>query len=345
MYIGIDCGSVSMKATLLDDNKNIIKSTYRKNFGLIETIKIVLEDIKTEKKIKGVGITGSGREFISTLIGGDKIESEIIAHYIATTSMFPDVKTIFDIGGEDCKLIQLDGKTITNFVMNRDCGGGTGAMIESIANRMDINLDDIGDIALRGNNKIALPSKCGVFCQSAVVSKLNKGMNKSDILMGVCRGLIGNYFAMLGKGIKLQPPYVFQGATAKNKALLYCFEKELSHNVLVPKNPDLMGAIGVAIATMEEHPKITNFKGFNLINSEFETKTYFGVGCSNQCEITQIYENSNLIGYIGNRCEKCIKTKLLNKPEVNSSSLSKKTQRRHGFPPNPKGMGIQPTIL
>jgi len=340
MYVGIDCGSVSMKAVLLDKDKNVIKSTYRKNFGLIETIKVVLEDLKTDEKIQGVGITGSGREFISTLIGGDKIESEIIAHYIATTSIFPDVKTIFDIGGEDCKLIQLNGKTITNFVMNRDCGGGTGAMIESIANRMNISLDEIGDVALKGNDKINMPSKCGVFCQSAVVSKLNKGMNKSDILMGVCRGLIGNYFAMLGKGLNLEPPYVFQGATAKNKALVYCFEKELNHNVLVPKNPDLMGAVGVAISTIEETPKTTNFRGFKLINSEFETKTYFGNGCSNQCEITQIYENNSLIGYIGNRCERCVNLKILNKPEVDSSQpLDVIQEGGNGVPPTPKGDG------
>ncbi len=311
MYIGIDCGSVSIKGVLIDNNKNIIKSTYRKNYGLIETIKSVLKDLETTEEIKGIGITGSGREFISTLIGGDKIESEIIAHYIATISMFPDVRTIFDIGGEDCKLIQVNGKIITNFIMNRDCGGGTGAMIESIANRMNVPLDDIGDIALKSKKKIALPSKCGVFCQSSVVSKLNKGMNKPDILMGVCRGLIGNYFAMLSKGVKLEPPYVFQGATAKNKALLYCFEEELEDKVLVPKNPDLMGAIGVAMTTIEEQPKTTNFKGFNLINSKFDTKTHFGNGCSNQCEITQIFENKELIGYIGNRCENCVNVKLV----------------------------------
>jgi len=307
MYIGIDCGSVSIKAVLIDENNKIIKSTYQKNYGLIETIKKVLKDLKTSGKIEGVGITGSGREFITTLIGSDKQESEIIAHYIATSSIFPDVKTIFDIGGEDCKLIQVEDGIIINFVMNRDCGGGTGAMIESIANRMGILLNDIGDKALSSKKKISMPSKCGVFCQSAVVSKLNKGMDKSDILMGVCRGLIGNYFAMLSKGINLKSPYVFQGATAKNKALLYCFEEELNDKVLVPPNADLMGAIGMALLTKEEQIEHSKFKGFDIIDSEFKTKTYFGDKCTNECEITKIFENNKLVGCIGNRCERCVK--------------------------------------
>lgn len=306
MYLGIDCGSVSIKAVLLNNNKEVIKSTYIKNHGLIESIKKVFSNIQTDKEIKGVGITGSGREFISTLVGGDKIESEIIAHYIAATITFPHAKTIFDIGGEDCKLIQVNEGMITNFAMNRDCGGGTGAMIESIANRMDIALEKIGEVALKSKKKISLPSKCGVFCQSAVVSKLNKGMNKSDILMGVCRGLIGNYFAMLAKGRKLESPYIFQGATAKNKALIYCFEEELQHKIIVPEKPEFMGAIGVAIATMEDKIQKSNFKGFNIIKSKHNTCTYISNGCTNQCEITEIFENEKLLGTIGNRCEKCI---------------------------------------
>ncbi len=306
MYLGIDCGSVSMKGTVIDAGSDVVSHTYRKNYGLIDTVKLVLKDLEGYD-IESVGVTGSGREFISTLIGGDKNESEIISHYIATTSMFPKVKTIFDIGGEDCKLIQVEDKVITNFVMNRDCGGGTGAMIENIASRMNVPLQNIGAIALTSKKKLSLPSKCGIFCQSAVVSKLNKGMNKEDILMGVCRGLIGNYFAMLGKGLMLKPPYVFQGATAQNKALLKCLQEELGHEVTVPENPALMGAIGVAMAAKESKPRKTSFKGFRIIDSDFSTSTYTAKGCSNQCEITQIFQDSKLIGQIGNRCEKCVR--------------------------------------
>jgi predicted CoA-substrate-specific enzyme activase len=305
-FLGIDCGSVSMKAVIMDENIAILKSYYTKNHGLTETVKQVLSQVSTDAPIYGVGVTGSGRELISLLIGGDIIESEIISHYIATTTLFPSVRTIFDIGGEDCKLLVIDQGTLTSFSMNRDCGGGTGAMIESIAYRMGIQLDMIGETALKSKARVIIPSKCGIFAQSSVVSKLNKGVPKEDIMMGICRGLVGNYFTMLAKGMKLQPPYIFQGATAKNKALVKCFEEELMDSVTVPGNPELMGALGVALLAREESRGDTRFKGFDMVSHDFSTKTFYGKGCTNECEITAIFENGNKIGHVGNRCEKCV---------------------------------------
>ncbi len=310
-YLGIDVGSVSIKGVVINENNEIIKSHYTRNYGLINTIKEIVSNLSVKEKINGVGITGSGREFISKMIGGDIVESEIIAHYIATITLYPKARTIIDIGGEDCKLMVISGGNLTSFQMNRDCGGGTGAMIESIANRMDIRLEEIGDMALNSKTKVIIPSKCGVFAQSAVVSKLNKGIPKEDILMGVCRGLVGNYFTMLAKGIRLYPPYVFQGATAKNKALVKCVEEELNEKVIVPQDPELMGALGVAILVKEDIKGDSKFKGFPNIDNEFTTKTYYGTGCTNECEITQLFKNKELIGYIGNRCEKCIKKKII----------------------------------
>jgi predicted CoA-substrate-specific enzyme activase len=307
-YLGVDCGSVSVKAVIIDQNKKVVESYYTRNHGLIETTQELMSylgkntyDLLDSCQIKGVGITGSGKEFVSLLVGGDIVESEVIAHYVATMDSYPDAKTIFDIGGEDC---------IVNFNMNRDCGGGTGAMIESIAVRMGVELDEIGTVALFSENPVTIPSKCGIFTQSAVVSKLNRGVSKEDILMGVCKGLIGNYFTMLAKGKVLQPPYVFQGATANNKALVKCFEDELNHKVVVPEHPELMGALGVALLAMEQVPstQLSNFKGFHVSESVYNAYMFYGNGCTNHCEITQITEsNGELLGYIGNRCERCVK--------------------------------------
>ena len=90
--------------------------------------------------------------------------------------------------------------------MNKDCGGGTGAMIEAIANRLGVDITAVGRTALDSKDPVMLPGKCGIFCQSAVVAQLNKGRPKSNILMGVCRALVGNYLAVLAKGKKLIPP-------------------------------------------------------------------------------------------------------------------------------------------
>jgi predicted CoA-substrate-specific enzyme activase len=306
-YIGIDVGSVSMKGVVIDQNNNIIKSNYLKNHGLTETIKDLIISLEVQGEISGVGITGSGKEFISHIIGGDIVESEIIAHYTGVINLHPKVKTIFDIGGEDSKLIIVDNGNLSNFSMNCDCGGGTGSMIESIGNRMGIKVEDIGDLALKSKEHIIIPSKCGIFAQSSVVSKINKGVPKEDILMGVCRGLIGNYFTMLAKGVKILPPYVFDGATAKNKALVKCFEDELKGKIIVPESPELMGAIGMAIIVKEDFKGKTRFNGFDIKDNSFETETFYAKGCTNECEITRIKKDGQVIGYINNKCEKCIK--------------------------------------
>lgn len=203
--------------------------------------------------------------------------------------------------------VKEDNTYVCNNLAVHNCGGGTGAMIESIASRIGVRIEDVGDIALKSKNDISLPSKCGIFCQSAVVSKLNKGLSKEDILMGVCRGLISNYLNVLAKGKVLEPPFVFQGATAQNKALVFCLENELKHQVVIPKHCSYMGAVGMALLALEKNPFKTNFRGFEIANTDFNTKTKMANGCSNQCEITCIYKDDKKIGYIGNRCEKCVK--------------------------------------
>ena len=304
-YLGLDIGSISVKAVILNDKKEIFDSIYIRNIGLIDSIQDIFSKLKAEN-ICAVGITGSGKEFINVLVGGDIVKSEIIAHTVGTQHFYPDVHTIFDIGGEDCKLMTLRDGTIQDFDMNRDCGGGTGTILESIAQRMKIKTEDIGDTALKSKTELILPSKCGIFCQSAVVAKLNKGLAKEDIMMGVCRGIASNFLTMLAKGVTLEPPFVFQGATAKNRALVKCFEKELQHEIIVPENCHLMGAFGMAILAkeyIEENNCKTNFK---KTIADYETKSQIADGCSNKCEITYIYQKKKLIGTIGNRCEKCI---------------------------------------
>jgi predicted CoA-substrate-specific enzyme activase len=301
-YIGIDCGSVGIKLVLIDDNK-ILKTCYLKNEGIIDTIKKGLKNI-AGGKIAGVGVTGSGRNFVGMLVGSDIIKTEILAHTVGALHYHPDVRTIMDIGGEDSKIMSVKNGVLENFIMNSICGAGTGAVIDTIANRMGIKIEDVGNIALDHKQRLNFPGKCGVFTQSSVVSRLNSGANKSDILMGVVNALVNNYL-MLGKGINLQPPYVYQGATALNKAIVRALEEQLNHKVIVPKYSPFMGAIGIALMVKKENPKKTKFKGYDLINKEYRTKNVIANGCDNRCEMTFLYDGDDFIDAIGNRCEKC----------------------------------------
>ena len=303
-YIGLDVGSVSVKLAKIDENENLIDSIYLRNSGLVETVKKGLEAMYGSSEVAGVGVTGSGRRFVGMFVGADLVKSEILAHTVGTLSWYPQVRTLMDIGGEDSKLMTLNNGVLENFELNSICSAGTGSFLESIAGRMGIRIEDVGETALCSRQRVDFPSKCGVFTQSAVVSKKNTGARKEDILMGVCRSLVLNYLTM-AKGVRLEPPFVFQGATAKNAAIVSAFEEELGHEVIVPEYCDVMGAIGVANMVKRANPPKTNFKGYSLLNKEYETNTVIANGCENHCELNLLYENGIYIGCIGNKCAKC----------------------------------------
>lgn len=303
--MGIDSGSVSLKSVIITPKGEIIKSSYVKNYDLMETLKKTLKTIRFNKEITAVGVTGTGQEFISKLIGADILEPEIVAHFTATIKHFPKARTILDIGGMDSKLILVNkNKVIKSVSFNLNCGAGTGGGIESIADELNVNVNDVGDLALQSKNNFYSSGKCIVFARKAVIDRKNKGVDKRDILMSTCNALVQNYFAMLGKGKKLIPPYVFQGATAKNKALIKCMENELNHKVNVPPHPELMGAYGIALIAKEDFKGKTSFKGFNIINSKFKTKTFICEDCTNNCEVTSIFQNRKKIGCMGSQCGK-----------------------------------------
>ena len=303
-YVGLDVGSVSVKLAQIDENENLINSIYLRNHGLVETVKEALEVMVAPSQVMGVGVTGSGRRFVGMFVGADLVKSEVLAHTVGTLSFYPQVRTLMDIGGEDSKLMTLNDGVLENFRLNSICSAGTGSFLESIAGRMGVCIEDVGEIALSSTQRIDFPSKCGVFTQSAVVSRKNAGAAKEDILMGVCRSLVANYLTM-AKGVDLKPPYVYQGATARNKAIVTAFEEELGHPVIVPEYCDVMGAIGIGIMAKRANPAQTNFKGDCLLNNEYQTQTVIADGCANHCELTMLYQNGEYVGCIGNKCGKC----------------------------------------
>lgn len=305
-YLGIDCGSVSVKAVLLDPQDKIKKASYQRNCGVIPTLQQCLKDILFEingEEIVGVGVTGSGRFLVNAAIGTDLVESEILSHAVAAIQIDPKVQTVLDIGGEDSKLIKIRNEIACDFRMNHICSSGTGAFIDTIANRLGIQTKDVGDIALRHKKEIQIPGKCGVFAQSAVVSKLNSGATQEDILWGICKALVRN-FLLLGRGIELKPPFIFQGAVAQNRAVASAMAQELGCSITVPSYCQYTGAVGVALLTREKPIKKTKFRGIDHLDN-VNTRIIKGDGCPNCCEIIQILSGKEVVGSYGSRCGKC----------------------------------------
>lgn len=306
-YLGVDIGSISTKGVVIDENNNIIVSSYLYTEGNpINATKRVIKELKSkinlnEYKVVGVGTTGSARKLIGTILGANTIKNEITAHAIGTTSIYPDVHTIFEIGGQDSKIIIINNKIVTDYAMNTLCAAGTGSFLSSQAKRLGVPIEEFGSIALKSTNPTKIAARCTVFAESDLVHKSQIGHKKEDIIAGLCNAVVNNYLNNVGKGKNIKPPIVFQGGVSKNIGVVKAFENIIGYKVQVDENSHLMGALGVAILSKKEEE--INFT-FNIENINFETKGIECKGCSNNCEIIKVMKDKEIIDSWGNRCPK-----------------------------------------
>lgn len=306
-YLGIDIGSISTKGIIIDENNNILSSSYLWTKGNpIAAVKNVLTELKDQikgKKIKivSVGTTGSARKLIGTILNATIIKNEITAHAIGTLSKYPDIRTIIEIGGQDSKIILIRDGIVIDYAMNTLCAAGTGAFLTSQAKRLDIPIEDFGKIALTSTNPALIAARCTVFAESDLVHKAQLGYEKKDIVAGLCRSIALNYLNNVAKGKKIEGPIIFQGGVSKNIGVKKAFEDILKTNVITDDNGHLMGALGVAILSKKE--KEIDFS-FNIIDNIFKTESHNCQGCPNNCEIITVKRNNSLIDSWGNRCER-----------------------------------------
>ncbi len=304
-YLGVDVGSISTKGVIIDDNNNILAEEYLWTEGnpilavrnLIRSLKEQINNIK----VVSVGTTGSARKLIGTVLEAQVIKNEITAHAIGTLSLFPDVKTIFEIGGQDSKIILIDDGIIIDYAMNTLCAAGTGSFLSSQARRLGIAVEDFGKYALQATNPTKIAARCTVFAESDLVHKMQMGHNKEDIVAGLCRAVVMNYLNNVGKGKNIKPPIVFQGGVSKNIGVIKAFEDIVGEKIYVDNKGHLMGALGVAILAKDSH-LVKDFK-FDIINIKFETRGIECHKCPNNCEIMCVYKDQKLIDAWGNRCE------------------------------------------
>lgn len=188
-YLGIDIGSISTKGIIIDENNNILSSSYLWTKGNpIAAVKNVLTELKDQikdKKIKivSVGTTGSARKLIGTILNATIIKNEITAHAIGTLSKYPDIRTIIEIGGQDSKIILIRDGIVIDYAMNTLCAAGTGAFLTSQAKRLDIPIEDFGKIALTSTNPALIAARCTVFAESDLVHKAQLGYEKKTLLL------------------------------------------------------------------------------------------------------------------------------------------------------------------
>lgn len=310
VFLGIDVGSVSTNVVAIDEEYNVIFHTYiRTNGQSIDSIKKGLESLKqrldSKYVISGVGTTGSGRQIAGVIVGADVVKNEISAHAVATTHFHPEVRTIFEIGGQDSKIIFIKDGMVSDFAMNTVCAAGTGSFLDHQSERLGIPIEQFGEIALTAQNDVRIAGRCTVFAESDMIAKQQYGFSKPDIINGLSKALVRNYINNLARGKKLEPPFVFQGGVAANKAIKTAFENEVGHEIIIPKYYNVMGAIGTAILAKEEIEKTgkpTNFHGFHALQTDFESSSFICHHCSNLCEVIKVKVNGQTAAMWGDRC-------------------------------------------
>ena len=312
-FLGIDVGAVSTDLVLLDEYNNVVSDVYLRTQGQpIKMIKKGLSIIKEENKgisleVIGVGTTGSGRVLAGAMAGADVVKNEITAHAVAALYINPDVRTIFEIGGQDSKIIILQNGVVVDFAMNTICAAGTGSFLDHQASRLGIPIEEFGDYALRAQNSVRIAGRCTVFAESDMVHKQQMGYKEEEIIAGLCEAMVRNYLNNVGKGKKISTPIFFQGGVAANSGIKKSFQKEIGHEIIVPEYYRVMGAIGAALLAkeeMEQNPRQSAFYGLDLVDKDYQTSGFECDGCPNHCEVIEIKVDGELIARWGDRCGK-----------------------------------------
>lgn len=249
MYMGIDVGSVSINAVLIDDNKNIVDyvidySGYNHKQSIEKIIADICKKAHINKDdIKRIVATGYGRRNVPDTY---KTVTEITCHAIGVSSIFNNAGLIIDIGGQDSKVIKLNkDNMVETFMMNDKCSAGTGRFLEVMANVMNMDINEFSRCGLRSNKPYKISSTCTVFAESEVISGIAKGISKEDIIAGIYESIVNRIMAMAGS-VNYDGHVVVTGGVAKNEGVIHYLNRKIA-NICVPFEPQITGALGGAL--------------------------------------------------------------------------------------------------
>ncbi len=306
-YLGVDVGSVSTNLVVIDPQGRVVEKIYLRTEGrpvaAVQKGLSSLGKIFKDHEILGAGVTGSGRKLIGKVIGADLVKNEITAHGTAALYANPETKTVFEIGGQDSKIIIIREGTVVDFAMNTVCAAGTGSFLDQQAKRLNLSLSEFGDLALRSRVPVRIAGRCSVFAESDMIHKQQMGYKLEDIVAGLCEALMRNYFNNVGKGKEILPSVLFQGGVAANRGIKAAFEKELGYSIEVPEHYEVMGAWGAALLARKSVKK-TGFRGFALSEREIRVESFECPDCPNCCEIVTVVIDREPVPGWGGRCGK-----------------------------------------
>ena len=253
--MGIDSGSTSTNAVILDKDKNILSSIIVKTGAksmnsAVKAFDLALEEANLKKEdISLIVGTGYGRYNIPFV---DENITEITCHGKGAHFLNPEVRTIIDIGGQDSKAIGIDENgNVKSFVMNDKCAAGTGRFLEMIAKTLEIDLEQMSEEGLSYKEDLTITSVCSVFAESEVVSLIADNKERKDIIHGINKSIATKTVGLVER-VSRREKYMMTGGVAKNKGVIKALEERLNSKIFIAEEPQICGALGAAIIGIEK---------------------------------------------------------------------------------------------
>lgn len=338
VHLGIDIGSTSTKAVLMDGSKTVLTGLYTRTAGRpVDAVCAVFEAICDltarygfSPVILGSGTTGSGRKLIGGIVRADMVVDEISAHARAACELNPQVDTIIEIGGQDSKFTTLENGQVNFSVMNTVCAAGTGSFIEEQARKMGCPLHEYAGRTL-GVRAPRASDRCTVFMERDMNYCLSEGYSHDEVLAAALHSVCENYLTKVAVEGMIGRTILFQGATAKNAALVAAFEHRLGRPVIVSKFCHLTGAMGVALMLLEKGAGQTAFAGLDLFRRRIPVRNEVCTICANSCKITVADIGGRSVAY-GFLCGRDYETGKRAEADRSGFDLLRQRKSTHAYP-------------
>jgi len=250
---GIDIGSRTTCTLILEDGEILSHALIATGVDSQATSRKAMDLALAQAgfgldRIERITATGYGRVLVPF---ADEVISEISCHAKGAHFEFPTVRTVLDLGGQDCKAISVDGNgNPADFAMNDKCAAGTGRFLEVMAETLRLDLEEIGPLSLLSEKRIEINSFCTVFAKAEIGLLVREGIEKRDILAGAHRALAVRIYALLKK-VGIRRDLVITGGVARNVGMVRVIEEKTGARALIPKDPQIVGALGAAIIASE----------------------------------------------------------------------------------------------
>ena len=247
--VGIDVGSITTKAAVVEDGKLISDKIVTTGYNAKAAGRKIFEEITADLDIDGSSIkriisTGYGRK---SLKFADKAVTEITCHAVGAHYLNPRVRSVIDIGGQDSKAISIDERGgVKDFAMNDKCAAGTGRFLEVMARALEVDLENFGNLSITADHPSKISSLCTVFAESEVISLISQGEKRENIIAGIHESIAARVSAM-AKRVGIKTPIMMTGGVAKNVGVRKALETKLGQPIEVSEKTQVTGAIGAAL--------------------------------------------------------------------------------------------------